>query len=464
MKKLLLLLKHIFIPHEGNDKQPHLLRSKATALIMAVSIALELLVLVALFPIFGKGLDFIAAVLPGVLVDETNKTRLAYNLNTLERNPLLEQAAQLKADDMAARGYFAHNTPEGEEPWVFLEDVGYTYETAGENLAVNFSDSMAAHEAWMNSPGHRANIVRNSFTEIGIATARGEYEGRNTIFVVQFFGKPRVVVPNQVVVAPVQIPAPTPVSVPIQQASLLLPTIPNPVIPPAGQTPEDLNVASESVRNPVEREETKVNEIVSTEIKLPQVVQDAQDDQLAQNTIEDTEMVSDVIEVSNTQDIQVSDLVVETEKTFIGKVLDSIGRFANGVAELIKNITIAMLGERFVVQRDIPSVDINTGEAVQGVSTTTFASTGTPPAISENVEFTPKSSFISKIASSPRTFSAYVFGILSLIILATLFLKVIVHIKVQYLTLILNGILILVILFSFLLINHELAMYYGKVL
>jgi len=134
-----------------------------------------------------------AAVISSALVDLTNEDREAENLSTLTVNPVLVAAAQAKADDMAAKGYFAHVTPEGNQPWYWFSLAGYDYSAAGENLAVNFSDSEIVEEAWMKSPTHRANILNVKFTEIGIATARGEYKGRETTFVVQMFGAPRTV-------------------------------------------------------------------------------------------------------------------------------------------------------------------------------------------------------------------------------------------------------------------------------
>ena len=71
--------------------------------------------------------------------------------------------------------------------------AGYDFSSAGENLAVNFSDSKDVIDAWMNSPEHRANILSNKFTEIGVATAMGTYEGSQVVFVVQEFGTPAVV-------------------------------------------------------------------------------------------------------------------------------------------------------------------------------------------------------------------------------------------------------------------------------
>jgi hypothetical protein len=130
------------------------------------------------------------AVLPAVVVDKTNKEREGQKLPPLVRNTVLDKAAQLKADDMAKNGYFAHYSPAGVSPWHWFNEAGYSYVHAGENLAVHFTDSKEVVEAWMLSPTHRANIVNQNYREIGVGTARGTYEGYDTVFVVQLFGTP----------------------------------------------------------------------------------------------------------------------------------------------------------------------------------------------------------------------------------------------------------------------------------
>jgi hypothetical protein len=129
-------------------------------------------------------------VLPAVIVDLTNEARADDSLGSLKRNPLLDEAAKEKAEDMAENGYFAHYSPDGVSPWHWLDAVGYRYTSAGENLAVHFTDSADVVDAWMNSPSHRENILDSDYTEIGVGTARGEFEGYPTVFVVQFFGLP----------------------------------------------------------------------------------------------------------------------------------------------------------------------------------------------------------------------------------------------------------------------------------
>jgi uncharacterized protein YkwD len=183
------LFKQYFIPHEKNDHQPKILRKRAILTILTIVFFVELVFLfqiLFLFPMTG----LFSSVIPSVLVDFTNADRQQHNASPLKANPILALAAQQKANDMAQKGYFSHQSPDGKTPWYWLSQAGYNYIVAGENLAVNFSDSNDIENAWMNSPGHRANILNNNFTEIGVAAADGFYNGKPTVFVVQFFGRP----------------------------------------------------------------------------------------------------------------------------------------------------------------------------------------------------------------------------------------------------------------------------------
>jgi uncharacterized protein YkwD len=158
---------------------------------IAIGCLVFLIVLVGFVPSFRAGVfDSLSAIYAAVLVNLTNQNRAAANVAELTVNPLLEKAAQMKADDMAAKGYFAHNTPEGKTPWYWFDQAGYKYTYAGENLAVNFEESADVETAWMNSRGHFLNIMNPKYTEIGMATSTGLYKGRTAIFVVQMFGSP----------------------------------------------------------------------------------------------------------------------------------------------------------------------------------------------------------------------------------------------------------------------------------
>jgi len=182
-------IEKYLIPSKRNRYKPHLLRRRG-AYAACVAVALLFLISVVQLSFITRNIEFIAAVLPAVLVDLTNENRYTFNLPRLAVNQDLTVAAQMKAADMAARGYFSHNNPDGLTPWHWLNKAGYDFEYAGENLALHFSDSVDVEQAWMNSPTHRENILNGNFTEIGIATAQGTYEGETTIFVVQMFGRP----------------------------------------------------------------------------------------------------------------------------------------------------------------------------------------------------------------------------------------------------------------------------------
>lgn len=187
-------LKRYFIPHDKNRNRPHLLRRKPALAVAGGVLAIELLFLAQMAFVFPN-VDFFAAILNSVLVGETNNARIAHELSAVAPNSMLAEAARLKAEDMAARGYFSHIDPDGRKPWYWLEQVGYDYSYAGENLAVGFFDSEDAVQAWMDSPTHRENILNARFTEMGIGTAKGEYKGRQTTFVVQMFARPPSAVP-----------------------------------------------------------------------------------------------------------------------------------------------------------------------------------------------------------------------------------------------------------------------------
>ncbi|HEY1041980.1 MAG TPA: CAP domain-containing protein, partial [Candidatus Paceibacterota bacterium] len=190
------------LPHERNAYKPLLFTLGGVATVIALALLLQAAYFVQTKVVF-KETNFLASVLPGVLATLTNQDRAKAGIPALEEDAHLARAAQLKAEDMAAKGYFSHVDPEGRQPWYWLDHVGYPYSYAGENLAVNFTDSEDVQEAWMNSPTHHANIVKSQYTRIGIGVAQGTYQGRETTFVVQFFSTPRA---SATTAAPVETP------------------------------------------------------------------------------------------------------------------------------------------------------------------------------------------------------------------------------------------------------------------
>jgi hypothetical protein len=151
----------------------------------------------------------VSTVLPSVVVQLTNAERTGLSEAPLRRNSTLDEAARMKAEHMAKNEYFAHFAPDGTSPWYWFDRAGYRYAHAGENLAIHFTDSSEVVDAWMDSPTHRANIVSGKYTEIGVGTAKGTYEGYETVYVVQLFGTPAA--PVVVKTAPAPTPTPAPV-------------------------------------------------------------------------------------------------------------------------------------------------------------------------------------------------------------------------------------------------------------
>jgi len=220
------ILDH-FIPHARNNYHPHIFSHRLTALmsVMLISLKISTLALALWGPISPA---FSSAISIPNIISLTNDSRTQQNLSELKENSLLDAAAQNKANDMLAKGYFSHNTPDGHTPWDFITAAGYNYITAGENLAVNFTEAENVEDAWMNSPGHRANILNKSYEEIGIGISQGNYQGHEAIFVVQMFGtlaNQKIALddrPTPVQTAPVPAPAkivPAPASAPVVHAA-----------------------------------------------------------------------------------------------------------------------------------------------------------------------------------------------------------------------------------------------------
>lgn len=126
----------------------------------------------------------------------TNIERYRAGLPLLGQDPQLAAVAERKMRDLFTRQYFAHDAPTGEDVSDLADDAGYAYLAVGENLALgDFRSSKDVVDAWMESPGHRANILSRKFSEIGIAAGRSTYEGTTAWIVVQSFGLPRTSCP-----------------------------------------------------------------------------------------------------------------------------------------------------------------------------------------------------------------------------------------------------------------------------
>ncbi len=131
------------------------------------------------------------------VVAATNNERVSAGHAPLSPNAKLNTAARIKLQHMFDNQYFAHNGPDGTTPSHWVDNAGYAYKLTGENLALgDFSDDTNLVTAWMNSPGHRANILKAEFTDIGIAVGKGIFDEQETWLAVQVFGRPQPVCDN----------------------------------------------------------------------------------------------------------------------------------------------------------------------------------------------------------------------------------------------------------------------------
>ncbi|WP_407658374.1 CAP domain-containing protein [Kitasatospora acidiphila] len=115
-----------------------------------------------------------------------NVQRAQNGCGPVTANGQLQQAAQRQSDDMAARQFFDHTNPDGAGPQQRIEATGYQWSTWGENIARGQSDPASVMDSWMNSPGHRANILNCAFKQLGV----GVHMGPNGPWWTQDFGTP----------------------------------------------------------------------------------------------------------------------------------------------------------------------------------------------------------------------------------------------------------------------------------
>ena len=241
-------------------------------------ISMSLMAILVLITFFAANLHailwqssdwLVSAVLPSVVVQLTNNEREANAAAPLRRNSSLDEAARLKAEHMAENEYFSHYSPDGVSPWSWFDEVGYVYAFAGENLAIHFTDSSELVEAWMKSPTHRKNIVDNKFTEIGVGTAKGKFEGYDTVYVVQLFGAPGVTSLPKTTPAPAEVS-----SVAVTESEIIEEEVSESVeLATAPVSVEELVVESEFTPTPVET--PTLNGVAATQPEVtPEIVEE----------------------------------------------------------------------------------------------------------------------------------------------------------------------------------------------
>jgi len=175
------------VPHKKNGYQPHLIRRYGLMAIVFVVIGLQLGYNGATT---GNVLGRESDITINTLYNQTNLARNESGKSDLILNEKLNKAAYMKAQDMFEDQYWAHNAPDGTEPWRWFGDVDYNYSEAGENLAKNFTSTSAVMTAWLNSPEHKANVLKDGYRDVGFAVVSGEIDDKPTTIVVAMYGTP----------------------------------------------------------------------------------------------------------------------------------------------------------------------------------------------------------------------------------------------------------------------------------
>ncbi|MET3862571.1 uncharacterized protein YkwD [Dietzia sp. 2505] len=115
---------------------------------------------------------------PSPVEEQTNVKRGENGIPTLDASEKLRESACAKADDMIARDYWGHHAPDGSgDPFMFIREAGVDYSTAAENLFYSTAGGPDPVDSWMQSPGHRENIVNPDFTRVGVCVRTAAYQG-----------------------------------------------------------------------------------------------------------------------------------------------------------------------------------------------------------------------------------------------------------------------------------------------
>jgi Cysteine-rich secretory protein family len=210
-------LKHWFVPHHHNDHRPHLIRAHGLALMALLIIGVQVTANV-LRPPDLRVLAYATDITPLDLFNQTNQQRADNGLPPLRLDARLNESAGLKANNMFAQDYWAHVSPTGIQPWYWFTQAGYPYAYAGENLAKDFDSTSGTIQGWMNSPGHRANILNPNYTDVGFAVENGTLVGGQTTLVVAHYGS--VAAAAAASSTPSAVPAPASVVKPVAVAAV----------------------------------------------------------------------------------------------------------------------------------------------------------------------------------------------------------------------------------------------------
>lgn len=123
---------------------------------------------------------------PALLQQYINEYRGTNNLPLLENSGELNKSAELKINDMVSNNYFSHDSPAGLTPWYFINQAGYTYKKAGENLAYgHYKDEHKIIDDWVASPTHKANLLNPDYKDFGISIKKvDDFNNSKDVYVI----------------------------------------------------------------------------------------------------------------------------------------------------------------------------------------------------------------------------------------------------------------------------------------
>ncbi len=149
----------------------YILPPRSTRLLIPLLLVLSLLP----FPVTASEAERIT---PASVIGEMNRYRTEAGLAPLRQDDRLQRAAEDRMHEMEQNRYWGHKPPDGSSPFRWLSSEGYDYESAGENLAAGFETVDLLVASWMESPGHRDNILSRDFDQAGVAVIEGGTTGR----------------------------------------------------------------------------------------------------------------------------------------------------------------------------------------------------------------------------------------------------------------------------------------------
>ena len=135
--------------------------------------------LVLLAAILAASAAYASDITRASVVDQMNARRAVAGLPPLHEDARLDRAADDRVQDMEDQEYWAHFSPDGQSPFRFLKPRGYDYQFAGENLAAGFDTAEVLLDAWMESAGHRQNILSPLYADCGVSIIEGSTLGRS---------------------------------------------------------------------------------------------------------------------------------------------------------------------------------------------------------------------------------------------------------------------------------------------